>query len=161
MLEDGVLPSVDTGHGPYLFNKDDINRSAMSTFRFKDMQIWWICLFLGSIANHHSQKCLGPTLTNVSSTMNSSIPFLFDYIFLRMIFFECFSFFCFFLCCFCDHKFFLIYRMYIFYREIVFPLISIQRYKSSTRSTDKVIKKTLSKIFAIMVKRVVALYVKF
>ncbi len=37
MLEDGVLPSVDTGHEPYLFNKDDINRSAMSTFRFKDM----------------------------------------------------------------------------------------------------------------------------
>ncbi len=51
--------------------------------------------------------------------------------------------------------------MYIFYREIVFPLISIQWYKSSTRSTDKVIKKTLSKIFAIMVKRVVALYIKF
>ncbi len=75
-----VPPSVDTGCFPWALTKPKMNRSAISMFLSLDIDSARICLFSGSIATHNHMNS-DPTLSSVSSTMNSEILVLFDDIF--------------------------------------------------------------------------------
>ena len=74
--------SVEIGYLPNSSTKDSINRSAISIVLSKDISIWRICLLTDSIATHHNQTYLEPTLIKVSSIINScNFPFLCNYFF--------------------------------------------------------------------------------
>ena len=72
-----VPPSVEIGCCPCLLTKPPINLSATNIFLSLEMDSARICLFLGSIATHN-QINSEPTFNCVSSTIYSSIFFLFD-----------------------------------------------------------------------------------
>ena len=72
-----VPPSVETGCFPWIRIKPDRNLSATNMFLSLDMDSARISLFSGSIAIHN-QISSEPTFIKVSSTMYSSIFFLFD-----------------------------------------------------------------------------------
>src|SRR6187455_2349751 len=80
-----VPPSVETGCLPYPLIKSDINLSATNMFLSLEIDSARISLLLASIATHNHMYS-EPTLSNVSSTMNSKILLLLVNIFLGWYF---------------------------------------------------------------------------
>ena len=84
-------PSVETGCFPWFFITSEMNLSATNMFLSLEIDSARICLFSGSIATHNQMNS-NPTLSNVSSMINSEILFLFDNIFLGWYFWIYFHF---------------------------------------------------------------------
>ena len=80
-----VPPSVETGCLPYPLIKSEMNLSATNIFLSLEIDSARISVLFTSIATHN-QMYSEPTLSNVSSTMNSEILFLFEEIFLGLYF---------------------------------------------------------------------------